>query len=304
MAKILVVDDNKKRTAYIAEQLRAAGHAATVLHNGRKALELLGHEPFDLVLLDVMLPGMSGFEVCRRIRTDASLFTTPVMFMSAMSGDEEIQHGFAQGAEDYIPKPFRLDNLLQRLESVLESHADHRMLDEATTLPGPKRIKLAIQRTITLKQPFAMAYAELEGLRAFLRATHNEARAKALRHFARGLKMVGEELTEPPFEVGHLGGGHFACMLPPDSAQFYCDQVMKLWEGHLPNLYESLGIRGALSNGDGAERAVPVVMPVFCVAQWNPNAPVSMNALFETLSHLRQQALATPGGGVFLDRRG
>ena len=116
MARILVVEDERFTVEPVAVYLRASGHACTVEGSGAHALEQLKRAAYDLVVLDVMLPGVSGFEVCRRIRRDAALFRMPVLIVSAMRNEEEVLHGLGQGADDYIVKPVDVPSFRRRVD--------------------------------------------------------------------------------------------------------------------------------------------------------------------------------------------
>lgn len=115
--KILVVEDE----VHIAEGLRfnieAEGHVAVVVHDGEEALKKLDSSKFDAVVLDVMLPGIDGFEVARTMRARADY--TPVLMLTARGRPEDVLDGFEAGTDDYLPKPFDLEIFLARLGGLL-----------------------------------------------------------------------------------------------------------------------------------------------------------------------------------------
>ena len=135
MAKILIVDDDPTTSQVVSEHLARNGHSCSVQKSGKKVVETLQSDRHDLVVLDVMLPYVSGFEICRRVRRDPDLYTTPILIMSAMSNEEEIVHGLSQGADDYVSKPFDIPNFLQRIESLLRTSSTGAVMDELTSLP-------------------------------------------------------------------------------------------------------------------------------------------------------------------------
>ncbi len=118
MSKILVVEDEEHLAAGLRFNLEADGHEATTADSGEAAFERLqqGHD-FELVLLDVMLPGQNGFEVVRRMRRQGDF--TPVMMLTSRGRAEDVLEGFEAGADDYLPKPFDLDILLARIGGLL-----------------------------------------------------------------------------------------------------------------------------------------------------------------------------------------
>lgn len=301
MASILIVDDDPQVLKEVSGKLTAAGHGCHVSADGENALEILSRESIDLLILDVMIPGISGFELCRRIHTNTELYALPILFISAMNGDEEIAHGLAQGADDYLTKPFKTETLITRVQNLLAGSIHGRLTDELTALPGPKQVKLDIQKAINLKQQFSAIYIELLHVNDVGRLAGGETRARAIRHLARGLSQCGGEFTSKYFSVGHMGGGHFLCLIEPALAEDYCRTVRKFWRKHLPSLHESLGI--GLQDGSTATGAFPELDLLFCVAVHEPNSRHSTQDLFETLTHLRQSALAASGAGIYFDRR-
>jgi len=116
MIRVLLVDDDRGLASLLDEYLKA--HDVTLLHvgDGPAGLEALGREPVDVVLLDVMLPGMDGFEVCRRIR---AAYDVPVVMLTARGDDADRIVGLEIGADDYVPKPFNPRELLARVRAVL-----------------------------------------------------------------------------------------------------------------------------------------------------------------------------------------
>ncbi|MFJ4036769.1 response regulator transcription factor [Microbacterium sp. NPDC090007] len=113
MASILIVDDETRISSFIDKGLRAAGYATRVTGDGRQALELALSGEFDLVVLDVNLPGMSGFEVLEHLRGSGS--TVPVIMLTARVELDDTVAGLEGGADDYLGKPFRFDELVARI---------------------------------------------------------------------------------------------------------------------------------------------------------------------------------------------
>jgi DNA-binding response OmpR family regulator len=111
--KILVVEDEHKLAGFMFKGLQQAGYLVQLSENGSEALNKAASETFDLILLDLMLPGMTGIEVLKNLR--AFKISTPVIIVSALSGTSQIVEGLDLGAVDYIRKPFEWDELLARI---------------------------------------------------------------------------------------------------------------------------------------------------------------------------------------------
>ncbi len=119
---LLVVDDEDNLRSMLAAALQHHGYVVTTAENGREALDLIPTSKPDLVLLDVMMPDLDGFEVCRRLRTDGD--RTPVLFLTARDATEDKVRGLTLGGDDYVQKPFSLDELVARAEAVLRRTGD------------------------------------------------------------------------------------------------------------------------------------------------------------------------------------
>jgi two-component system response regulator MprA len=116
MTTILVVDDDPKICSVLRRGLRFEGYDVHVAEDGPQALEIARQEPPDLVLLDVMLPGMDGLEVCRRLRRGTSM---PILMLTARDAVPDRIAGLDSGADDYLVKPFDFDELLARIRALL-----------------------------------------------------------------------------------------------------------------------------------------------------------------------------------------
>jgi len=114
--KILIVDDELSITEFVSYNLKKEGYEVGVANDGDTALEMVTATPFDLVVLDVMLPGMNGYEVCKRIRATSSV---PVLFLSARDTELDKVVGLEIGGDDYLAKPFGVRELSARVKALL-----------------------------------------------------------------------------------------------------------------------------------------------------------------------------------------
>jgi two-component system OmpR family response regulator len=114
--RVLVVEDEKKLGELLGRGLREEGYAADVTDRGEEALWMAKAVPYDAIVLDVMLPGVDGFEICRRLRRDA--VWAPVLMLTARDGVDDRVEGLDAGADDYLAKPFAFEELLARLRAL------------------------------------------------------------------------------------------------------------------------------------------------------------------------------------------
>lgn len=119
MAKILIAEDERDIRDLIAFTLRFAGHEVFAATNGEEALEMAPRVNPDIVLMDVRMPRMTGYEACKAMKSNPDLKDIPVVFLSAKGQESEIQQGLDAGAEDYLLKPFAPDQLTTRVKAIL-----------------------------------------------------------------------------------------------------------------------------------------------------------------------------------------
>jgi class 3 adenylate cyclase len=141
-AKILVVDDTPANIKLLGDLLAARGYAVTTATNGEEGLARLAAEKPDLVLLDVMMPGLSGYDVCRRIRADAATALLPVVLCTSLDPQQERVKGIEAGADDFLSKPVNQPELFARVKSLLRVKALH---DEVTRLNAELEKRVAAQ---------------------------------------------------------------------------------------------------------------------------------------------------------------
>jgi DNA-binding response OmpR family regulator len=119
MAKVLIVEDTEEITALLKFKLKGAGYDVMVAENGEEGLRSARENPPDLVILDVMMPVMDGFEMLSILKKDEILKSVPVIVLTARSSEKDVLRGFELGADDYVTKPFRIEEFLARVKAVL-----------------------------------------------------------------------------------------------------------------------------------------------------------------------------------------
>ncbi len=135
---ILLVDDNPQNLHVLGKLLQKEKYKIEFAINGEATLEWLKNKQFDLILLDLNMPGMNGFEVCKRIRLDKGMYELPIIFLSAESERETILKGFEAGAQDYITKPFDSRELLARVKTQLDLKSKTEILETFNEWIGKK----------------------------------------------------------------------------------------------------------------------------------------------------------------------
>lgn len=134
MKRILVVDDEPDIVSLVTYNLKKEGFAVTAVHEGGEALDVVKKKEFDLILLDLMLPGIHGLEVCRILRTGPKTKNIPIIMLTAKGEEADRVRGLETGADDYISKPFSPRELIARVKAVLRRSGDSRKQDEVVRI--------------------------------------------------------------------------------------------------------------------------------------------------------------------------
>jgi diguanylate cyclase (GGDEF)-like protein len=235
---ILVADNEPDILRFVEVNLRLEGFDVVPARDGREALELALDKRPALVLLDVMMPEMDGFEVCRRLRADSRTAHIPVIILTAKSLTVDKVVGLTAGADDYVLKPFDPMELIARVRTTLRRSGDLRASSPLTGLPGNHRIQQEVARRMTDGDELAVIYADLNDFKAF----------NDVYGFVRGdavIVMLGELLTEaldrfasPVAFVGHVGGDDFIIVCHPREAAGVCEYIVAEFDRRIRDHYD------------------------------------------------------------------
>jgi DNA-binding response OmpR family regulator len=181
--KLLVVDDDPRLLELLAEYLGGRGFDVVTAPDGEKGLDVLRTGGIDLVVLDVMLPGKDGFEVCREIRKTSQI---PVVMLTARGDDTDRIVGLEIGADDYLPKPFNPRELLARVNAVMRRVRDDRTSDHETFEAAGIRVDTARREATVGGQPIELTTTEFDILRALVSSAGRVIPRERLMELARG----------------------------------------------------------------------------------------------------------------------
>ena len=166
MTRIMVVEDEESFSEALSFMLKREGYEVEVASDGNQALEVFEQRGADLILLDLMLPGVSGLEVCRIIRTRSQV---PIIMLTAKDGEIDKVVGLEIGADDYVTKPFSSRELLARVRSVLRRHGEPEELLSTTVEAGPVRMDVDRHVVTVRGEPVAMPLKEFDLLELLVR---------------------------------------------------------------------------------------------------------------------------------------
>jgi diguanylate cyclase (GGDEF)-like protein len=232
--KILIIDDSAEALTVAKARLAHEGHEILCAGSGQEGLEAAGRENPDLVLLDVDMPGMSGFEVCRRLKEDAATCSTPVIFLSGSGGTEDKVKGLDLGAVDFVTKPFDAFELRARVRAALRTKhlqdllRQFALIDPLTELPNRRaldeRLKQEWSRLLRHGGHLALIMADLDGFKQINDRFGHPAGDEVLRQVAR-LLLDGCRESDTP---ARYGGDEFVVLAPETPAPAAADFADRL----------------------------------------------------------------------------
>ena len=236
---ILVVDDDPFIARLLEIELRAAGYEVRTAHDGEAALELARERCPELVLADVMMPNMDGFELTRRLRQDSRTASVSVIMLTARGLSADKLEGFSVGADDYIDKPFDTPELLARIRGVLRRAREMRAQSPLTGLPGNVRIADEIESRCVSQEQFAILYADLDHFKAYNDHYGFMRGDQVIQFTARLLQDVALEAAGPGTFVGHVGGDDFVIVCEATQAPLVAERVIERFDAEVRGLYDA-----------------------------------------------------------------
>lgn len=218
---ILIVDDVPTNLKVLGNLLSQIGCEIAAAVNGRQALETSAKISPDLILLDVQMPDMTGFEVCNRLKHSPKTKDIPVIFITAKTETDDIVKGFELGAVDYVTKPFIGIELLARVKTHLElkRHRDTleelSMLDGLTGIPNRRRfdslLEMQWKQGVREGRPLSLIMVDVDNFKAYNDRYGHQAGDDCLKRVA---KILATFLRRPMDFVARYGGEEFVCLLP------------------------------------------------------------------------------------------
>ena len=235
---VLVVDDSPTVRRMLEVQLRAAGYRVAEAGDGDDALRMAHALGPDLLLVDVTMPGMDGFQLTRRLREDPRTAGTSIILITARHLSADKLEGLSAGADDYIVKPFDSFELLARVNGVLRRAAELRGQSPLTGLPGNSRIHQEIERRIHLRSGFAILHADIDHFKAYNDHYGFSRGDSVIKMAARAVAGGALEVGGPGTFVGHVGGDDFVVVCAPEAASPIAEDILRRFDEQIGALYD------------------------------------------------------------------
>jgi diguanylate cyclase (GGDEF)-like protein len=294
MADILVVEDEQLIARLLKETLQIEGYNAVTVLNGEDAVQFALCETPHLIILDLMLPGIDGYEVVRRLHTHPKTMHIPILVLSALGEPKDKVSAFEVGVDDYITKPFHTDELLARVRAQLR-RVEQNFLSPLIGLPGGFQVEVAIKYKLNSMEPWSMLYLDLDNFKAFNDVYGFLTGNDMIRLVGRICQRVVRQYGNPDDFVGHVGGDDFVVVTTPERAQILCRHICDQYKEESIAFYRPEDLRrGSISGVDrkGRSYQFPLISLSIGVVNnqiWQPHSIQEMSYLAaEAKNHAKQ----------------
>ena len=237
MSKILLVDDDIDLAELVRTKLVSHGHDVTVLNSGEGAFEVAKQIKPEIALLDIMLPGITGYQICRKLRKDPELYNISILILTALGDEPEMMHGLDQGADDYVAKPFKLERLMEKVDYLSNLHRSLANRNSITNLPGMEAMKREINHRLARGIKMATCYIDLHSYKPYAATKGNEGQRNALEFISKMLVSVRNSSGIYESFIAHVGGASFAVLLNAEDYERYCDALVNEFDQSVHALY-------------------------------------------------------------------
>jgi diguanylate cyclase (GGDEF)-like protein len=303
---ILVVDDDPDIARFVEVNLRSAGYDVAVAGDGEEAIDKAMDLRPDLVLLDVMMPRIDGFEVAQRLRKNPQTANTSIIMLTAKALSADKVTGLQSGADDYIIKPFDPIELLARVKGTLRRAKEMRNLSPLTGLPGNIRIQEEIERQVREGRDFAVLYSDLDNFKAYNDQKGFVRGDRLIQATARLIQDAILGFAGAEGFVGHVGGDDFVAVVQPEIAEEVAKRIAERFDEARADFYEPEDLeRGFVRVEDrkGVMQDIPLVAVSIGIASTSKRRFAHYGEAVAVATEMKSFAKRDAGSSYAVDRR-
>jgi diguanylate cyclase (GGDEF)-like protein len=304
--RVLVADDDPSIRQLLELTLRSDGYDVICATNGHELVRLAQERVPGLILVDLVMPQMDGYEAIRQMRNDTRTAHIPMLILTARSRSGDIVIGFETGADDYIAKPFDINELLARVKSHLRRSAQRPVLNPLSGAPGGVLFSQELRHRLARGAPLALLYADLDNFKAFNDAYGFSRGDRAILLLAGIIQSILAMHGNPDDFIGHIGGDDFAVLTTPDHVDAICSALIATFDREVLQLYHADDRRrGYLSAADrhGILRRFKLMSISIGVVTSERRAFSDEEEFTRVAAEMKHFAKAQSGSGYAVDKR-
>ncbi len=309
MSYLLYADDHEQMRLMVRDLLEASGHEVALAPDGPSALAQLRVREPELLILDVAMPGMSGFDVCRAVKRNPMTARIPVLMLTAESDIDAKVQGFDAGADDYLAKPFNPRELRARITALVRLVRRESDRNPTSGLPGSRAIDDELARRAERGQPFAVCYLDVDHFKPFNDVFGFAVADAVIRDAGVALQdavtATGGTLGPDGDFAGHIGGDDFLLLTTPGRAEPLVREAQRAFRRLVESRVGSETVaRGRFTGLDrqGTLREFPLatltaVVLLVDAVRWRSSVDLGVRA-----ADAKRRAKATGAGTVLVER--
>lgn len=301
MSVLLYADDHEHMRLMVRDLLEASGHDVLLAADGRIALRRLAEQTPDLLILDYNMPGLTGIDVCRAVKSNPFTAHVPILMLTAAADVEDKVEGFEAGADDYLAKPFDPRELRARVAALLRLVKRESDRNPTSGFPGGRAIEEAIAMRVERGEPFAVSYFDIDHFKPFADTFGFAAADAAIRGTAAAIQEAAVHVGADENFVGHIGGDDFIAVTGAAEAEAVARDVEQRFRKAIAGIVGSeVAERGSYEGLDreGRARRFPVSAISTAVLLVHPESWTTLTALGAAAADAKRRAKQAGGGIV------
>ncbi len=305
-SKVLVVDDDPLMRRIVTQSLDRASYELIEAESGPSGIQCAVEQHPDLILLDVMMPEMDGFEVIRRLRTHPITQGIPIILLTALGEMSEKVYGMQLGADDYITKPFDPRELRARVQTHLKRSEQYIQSSPLTNLPGNHSIHQFMSKRLDSREPVAVIYFDLANFKSYNDRYSWLAGDEIIKRLGQIIVNAVLEAGDKDIFVGHIGGDDFVVVTRPEFAEPIGRRAVREFDAMIPEFYTPVDREnGYIDTMDrqGEMRRVPIVSLGAAIVTNEHRILEHPLQVAQIAAEVKRFLKTLPGSQVAFDRR-
>jgi PleD family two-component response regulator len=305
MSYLVYVDDNADMRCMVRDLLEPRGHEVALAVDGHEALAIIRERAPDLLILDLAMPGISGYEVCRAVKDDPVTSYIPVLMLTGLSRIDEKVAGFEAGADDYLAKPFDTRELEARVGALLRLVRREADRNPTSGLPGGEAIERELARHVGTGDPFAVCYIDLDHFKPFCDTLGFGTADRVIQDTGRALLAAAVERGDTGDFVGHIGGDDFIIVTVEERAESIARDAARRFREVVGQVVgDEVVMRGTFAGVDreGMTKLFPIAQLTAVVLLVDPTHWVSTSHLGALAARAKRRARLEGRGTIRIER--
>jgi len=304
---VLVVDDDPNVGLLISAVLKKFNYSVVALDSGEEVLRFLDTNKPDLILMDLRMPGLDGYALCKRIRDNPDTHDLPIIILSGVSEIDVKVKTIELGADDFITKPFDMRELRARINRILKRKSTDISLNPLTHLPGSPAIEEHVLKRMATEIPFAFAYIDADNFKAYNDVYGYAKGDIVIKHIASVLSDAAKAHAGHDYFLGHVGGDDFVLVAKPELLEAAGEEIAKEFDRTIGSFYtEEDRRRGYIVTLDRKNKTRNFPIISLTIASITPKALKHYGKLVQIAAELKHYAKELPNrkGSLYVkDRR-